>query len=478
MIFVTATENFIYGVHPSVFLPGGPREDALARIMALAATCETDFKKLRDLFAVPGGFGATNRVTVSIDPTIAAKGKAGWNGGYKKGDANTEIQVVPFSGDPNADAFARFAFVAEMSEVFMDYRNMLMGPTWIENHSDGEALSLICSAELHPEGVTGARSFNWLNAPEIQKGLPPPVVWRPNYVDFVEDTDGNPFSFGCGVLFINYMRFQLGISLGDIITKAGHSLAETYRNVTGKTDGWASFSALMNATFPITGSYTPATDNLFPLPQLSSLTLSPSAVSAGDIVSATLKLDNPHPGIALTADLVCTESPHYALLPMPPKVTIPQNSISVNFSIPTPYNSTAFKPVKVSVSAAWAGVTVGGSFIVNPTVVAGILQSVTLNPAVVNGGQTCQGTVTLEGPVDVDTVVGLAAVETGGLFPHPGDASSVARVTKPSVTIKARNTSETFTIDTSVVAPHTTRTATILANAVVTKTATLEIQAS
>src|SRR5690349_16658035 len=102
MIFVTATENFIYGVHPSVFLPGGPREDALARIMALAATCETDFKKLRDLFAVPGGFGATNRVTVSIDPTIAAKGKAGWNGGYKKGDANTEIQVVPFSGDPNA----------------------------------------------------------------------------------------------------------------------------------------------------------------------------------------------------------------------------------------------------------------------------------------------------------------------------------------------------------------------------------------
>jgi len=34
----------------------GPVGDALARVMALAATCEADFQKLRTLFAVPGGF--------------------------------------------------------------------------------------------------------------------------------------------------------------------------------------------------------------------------------------------------------------------------------------------------------------------------------------------------------------------------------------------------------------------------------------
>src|SRR5215475_1195448 len=143
MIPITTSENFIYGVNPSLLFFGGPIGDAFARVMALAATCEADFQTLRNLFAVPGGFGPSNRVSVSIDPTIGAKSLEGWNNGYHSGDGKSEIQIVPFPGDPNGDAAARAVFVAEMSEIFMTYRNKLMGKTWIINYSDGEALSTI-----------------------------------------------------------------------------------------------------------------------------------------------------------------------------------------------------------------------------------------------------------------------------------------------------------------------------------------------
>jgi hypothetical protein len=56
---------------------------------------------------------------------------------------------------------------------------------------------------------------------------------------------------------------------------------------------------------------------------------------------------------------------------------------------------------------------VGDTLTVKPVVSSGILKSVTLNPTVVTGGQTAQGTVTLQGPVGNDTVVGVAAMETG-----------------------------------------------------------------
>src|SRR6266516_4836047 len=70
----------------------------------------------------------------------------GWNNGYQHGDGRSEIQIVPFAGDPNADATVRAVFATEMSAIFMTYRNKLMGPTWIENYSTGEALSSICVA--------------------------------------------------------------------------------------------------------------------------------------------------------------------------------------------------------------------------------------------------------------------------------------------------------------------------------------------
>ena len=235
----------------------------------------------------------------------------------------------------------------------------------------------------------------------------------------------------------------------------------------------------MNTFFPFGLSYNPQTDNLFPLPQLASLTISPDTVVAGDTANATVSLDAPHPGLSLKVDLICG-APGFANLPSPPIVVIDQNQTSVDFPITTPAIAVPFKPAEVIVYATSAGVTVAGTLTVKPAVEAGILKSVTLSPAVVTSGQKSIGTVTLETAVEQDTEVGLAVVETsgpGGLFPRPGDESSIASLKKPSVSVPANATTATFTIETSGVLPHVpSRKATVLAHAVVTQSAQLTVE--
>jgi hypothetical protein len=470
MIPVTATDNFVYGVSDA-YIFGGAIGDALSRAMALAATCEADFLRLLQLFRVLNVFGPNKRISVSIDPSIAPRA-AGENFGYNEG-GQTQILIVPtFPAGLNADAAARATFVHEMAEILMSYRQQKLNGKWIANYSTGESLADICSAVLHPEGQGGPWSTAWLNVPQIF----PEVAPRPNWVDKTDATDGSPFSYGCGVLFLNYLLHQRGIALDEIIDKGGTTLAETYRNLTGSTDGWAAFNQLMNTYFPFGLNYSPQTDNLFPLPQLASMTISPDTVVAGETATATVSLNDLHPGLELKADLTCLPS-GFANLPIPPVVVIKQNNTSADFKITTQVMNVPFEPVKVSVSATSGGVTVGGTLIVKSSVEAGILKSVTLTPAVVTGGRTSNGTVTLESPIMQPTVVGLAAVETGGLFPRPGDESSVASVKSP-VTVPAGATYANFTVETTNPSPHVTRTATILAHAVVTKSAQLTVEGS
>lgn len=275
MIPLTTTTNFLYGVSDA-FIVGGPISDAFSRAMALAATCEADLQRLLQLFKVPNVFGSQNRITVSIDSSIAPK-LSGENFGYKEG-GHSQILIVPtFAAGLNADAAARAVFVHEMAEILMTYRRQKLNGKWIANYSTGESLADICSAVLHPEGQGSPWSTQWLNSPQLH----PPAI-RPNWVDKTDATDGNPFSYGCGVLFLNYLLFQRGLALEEIIAKGGATLAETYQNLTGSTDGWAAFSQLMNTYFPFGVGYAPQTDNLFPLPQLASLTISPDTIVAGD----------------------------------------------------------------------------------------------------------------------------------------------------------------------------------------------------
>jgi hypothetical protein len=467
MIPITGTENFLYGISEA-FVFGGAIGDALSRSMALAATCEGDLQKLLQLFRTPNVFGSGNRISVNIDPSIAPSA-AGRNFGFAAG-GNSQILIVPtFAAGLDPDSAARAVFVHEMSEILMNYQQKQNGK-WIAGYSHGEALADICSAALHPEGQGGPWSAKWLN------GMPAYSPPRPNWIDKTETTDGNPYSFGCGVLFLNYLLFQRGYALDEIIAKGGSTLAETYHNLSGRSDGSAAFGQLMDTYFPFGGNYDPPTDNLFPLPQLASLTIEPDTVFAGETATATVTLTSAHSGIAIRADLSCGGS-KFANPPSPPVVWIRQDQTSAHFPITTPSVSVALPPQKVLVSATSGGVMVGATLIVKSPVEAGILKSVTLNPAVVTGGQASNGTVTLENPVGVPTVVGLAAVEVGGPFPRPAGESSVASVKSPA-TVRAGDTVARFTVDTTQLAPHLTNTVTILAHAVVTKSATLTVEGS
>jgi hypothetical protein len=120
----------------------------------------------------PGSmFGSDNNpitITISADPTRKSLGS---NRGFDLG-GRINIKINPFTQlsrmlqkTNSGDDEARTVFVAEMSEVFMDYRNKQTPETttWVAKYSHGEALSIVCSALLHPEGYypnLGPRIWN------------------------------------------------------------------------------------------------------------------------------------------------------------------------------------------------------------------------------------------------------------------------------------------------------------------------------
>jgi len=549
---VTQTANFDY-LYLDAFLTPADKTAAIDRALALASTCEADLAVLEEYFEVGNqGFAPANRVSIVVT-TIIGPTAFGSNRGY---DSNV-IFLVPFTGKADGDAAARAVFVAEMAEIMMDYRNQQTGTdTWVPSNSMGEALSTVCEAMIHPEGYytatvnggTRVRITQWLNSPT-----------RPDWVTQVEATDKNFVSFGCGIVFIYYMHSQLGFPLGDIITRAGATLAETYANLTGAPTGWEIFIELINAHFPKGTTYHPISDDVFPLPELrtfydpnpitagyggttqvsadisgktelvihlssddpalvtvpssvtipigavstsvplqagvmatpfsmkttqvraaygneslpitveivsptvASLELSPTAVVCGASSTGTILLDVPSLLGDVVVELTCG-APGFATVPA--RVPIPQGANSATFLVTTPSILIPFASAHAEVVAMYAGTFVTATLTVESQVVAGIIDSLTLLQPVVVGGETSHGRVTLIEAVPKATVVGLTAVESGGLFPVPENASSVVSV--PSlITIPAGRTTAEFPITTKALTPPTTkRTATIIAFAV------------
>jgi hypothetical protein len=150
--------------------------------------------------------------------------------------------------------------VAELAEIMMGFS----GYGWDAGQSPGEGLSNLLGALLHPAGYydtgQGPRINNWLNG----------GGGNPAYRDFVSDavtTDQDIYSYGCAILFINYLVYQLGHPLEDVIRAGGSSLAQTYARLTGQPENAAypAFNGLPQAH--LRGSTTNAMrrDNIFPL---------------------------------------------------------------------------------------------------------------------------------------------------------------------------------------------------------------------
>lgn len=215
----------------------GAAGDALARWVL--ASCEADYSTVQGWFGglVPTGLPFTCLIT------------SGSFGAYHTTCADTTLHLAGF--DATNGELVEMVNMAEVVEVF----SADQGAGWDCGASNGEALSRVLATELHPNQLGGfATAAAWLASS------------RPNFVDVNDPTDQNAISTGCGVLFLNYLRHQLGFSWDAIVTNGRPTLAATYDTLTGgKHAAWADFSGLLALHFPPGSPVEVAGDNVFPL---------------------------------------------------------------------------------------------------------------------------------------------------------------------------------------------------------------------
>jgi hypothetical protein len=121
---------------------------------------------------------------------------------------------------------------------------------------------------------------------------------------------------GCTTCFLYYLQNQLGFS-NAIIAAAGPTLANDYRNLTGKSYAWQSFISLVNTFYPPGITYNPSSDAIFPVAHLSNLD-NADIISGASMNEQILSLDTQ----ALAEVVVSLSSDNPAILSVSPNVTL------------------------------------------------------------------------------------------------------------------------------------------------------------
>ena len=305
------TTNFTINFDPAA-LPNSPkRADALRRV------CESEFTVLTGWFGVTSGFGTGNRISIYLAASFPSGGVAD-NAGYHS-DGSTKIDITAQDTNPDdaqAAGVVLQAFVAELVEILMSYRNKQGPETWNAGYSHGEGLSQFCAQRRFLSGYKAYASQNpvfnqWL---QLADRNGPAHDW----ITTPEKKDTNFESLGCSLLFLLYLHTQLGHSEADIIQQGGNTLALTYQNLTGRTDALAAFRALLDAYFP--PGNTPALQSFDPFPLLTGTRRRVEV----DAQSVPLRL----PSIASSGDVVISpgflcpkKKYHYDLLSTPQRLT-------------------------------------------------------------------------------------------------------------------------------------------------------------
>ncbi len=242
--------------------------DAESRAEAIGQSCESDLAQLEGIFSTSYQVGGRNRYATWVH-VYAGRGGGASNKGWPESES-AQIAILdgftPSGPAPDNqqvfDSAARFLFIAELSEILMDFT----GYGWDRRKSSGEALSIVCGTTLYPSGYYrtgwGPRVNRWLQSIPRQNS---------DWVSKTEDSDTNWVSFGCGVLFLHYLGSQLGVDLRDIVAAPSGTLAETFNHLTGKpaANAFSEFRTLVDAHLP-TASIGPngrgvRRDNIFPL---------------------------------------------------------------------------------------------------------------------------------------------------------------------------------------------------------------------
>jgi hypothetical protein len=218
--------------------------NALTRAQAIAAVCEHEFTVLTGWFGIANAFGTSDRIHVYLkDPDGSGAGNGGYQSGGKS-NIHLDVQSANRSAS-NAAEMVKMLFINELVEVFMSYNNQhgANKNSWKAENSDGEALSQLCGIERFRTGhylYYGSFVDSWLQ----NNG-------RPDYVTNPENTDRHSLSYGCGLLFLYYLKSQLNYSVPKIIQNGGSSLEALYKNLTGQSNAFAAFNGLVSQYFPM-----------------------------------------------------------------------------------------------------------------------------------------------------------------------------------------------------------------------------------
>jgi hypothetical protein len=256
---VFSKQGVVEVIHPAGTFKAHPQQTAHFKITvdsglgqagtdvanALIQTCEKDFTTLQ------GYFGNITPKSMPFH-LIVTSGNSGAS------HATCKATALSIGAKSGPLPFMRSLVIAEEDEVFQAN----FGRGWNCGFSNGEGLSRVLANDMvqgvEPQGFVSPPV--WLDQKSDVDG-----VYREDWISKTDNTDTNYFSIGCSVLFLNWLRFQLNYSWSQIIAAGAPTLGGTYQNLTGKSDGWASFTTLINQKFPPNQPSNLTKDNPFPL---------------------------------------------------------------------------------------------------------------------------------------------------------------------------------------------------------------------
>jgi hypothetical protein len=184
--------------------------------------------------------------------------KPGGSGASHDGCSGTAVSVGSASAGTAGVDGLRCLVMAEVVEVLEAH----LANGWDCRSSNGEALSRVLAGDLHP----GKQPQSLITAGWWLNGGRPDFVSRTFQGSNNQPGDRNNVANGCGVLFLNWLRFQLGHSWTKIVSAGGSTLAETYAKLENSNDGFAKFRALIDQNYVLGKPIQMSTDNPFPLP--------------------------------------------------------------------------------------------------------------------------------------------------------------------------------------------------------------------
>lgn len=215
------------------------------------AVIEQDLNLLKGWWGATG-YSASLPVNVWLDNPANSANPFPNSGAYWGVDPNFGTHVNSTAGSPVSTI--RGAFIGEVMEHFEKIQNKGWFPAADgrggNEGTNGDALSIIASREMG----------RILNEPIILKGSGWAEAWlnspRSDFVnvttaDYTQAPGGVAPALGCGVLFINWLQYELGYTMTQICQAASPTLAGVYGKLTGSSaDPFPIFKGQLGKAYP------------------------------------------------------------------------------------------------------------------------------------------------------------------------------------------------------------------------------------